>query len=287
MSELRIANQKLRDEKLEADKVEPSFFETFCLLLTTGQILQSIEGEKRELQKALASKDQTIASLKTKQQGLNNTIESQRRALEESEKQEADISDQAKKCQEELDSLRKNYDALSSIKTRYEGKMKKLISLKTSIPTTETEVGDLFSEFGDLGSVITSDELEKLQTHLIETVIERNNELLNLHRKNEELQGVLTRWLNAAEMARERLEVEKGKRKDLQAQCRALDEELHNTRTQLANEVEGSRELYKEKFSQLETKVNWLQEEVEKQQQLAREEKRLRKVGDVDDDDVV
>ncbi|KAF8421682.1 hypothetical protein EV426DRAFT_608724 [Tirmania nivea] len=258
MSELRILIQKLRDEKEESDKMH-----------------QAIEDEKRELQETMDLNDRKIAKLKSKEQNLNRAVESQLRALEQTQEPEAHTSELAERYREELESLRKSNNTLSKINERHEAIIKKVISLRTSIPRTEKEVEELFSEFGELGSVITTDELEGLKTHLMDVITDKKNELLNLHMANEELQDVLTRWLDAAEVARERLEVERDKTKDLKAQCRAFDEELQNTRIRFANEVECTRKL-QEKCSQLETSVNMLQEEVEKQQQSAREEKKRR-----------
>jgi len=245
-------------------------------------MLQIIEEEKQGLQETMALNNQTIVKLQSKEQDLTRTVELQRRALAKSQEQEAHTSDLANKYREELERLRESHGTLSKINAGYEKIIQKLVSLRTSLPKTETEVEELFNEFEDLGSAITSDGLEKLRTHLRGDVVERNNELRNLHKANEELQDALTRWLDAAERARESLNVERGKNKDLKAQYRELDQELHNTRVRFANEVEGTRKLHQEQYRQLEARANSLQAEVEKQQQSVGAE-----VSNVDDDGVM
>ncbi|RPB27253.1 hypothetical protein L211DRAFT_866119 [Terfezia boudieri ATCC MYA-4762] len=250
VSELHIENQKLRDDKAEADR-----------------ILQTIEEERRELQKTMALNNQTVMELQSKEQDLTRTVESQKRALKRSQGHDH-TSDLADKYREELDRLRESHNTLSKLNAEHKETIKKVVSLRTILPRTEREVEELFNEFGDLGPAIASDELERLQTQLMRVVTERNNELLNLHKANKELQTALTRWLDAAEMARKSLDMERNKIKDLKAQYRALDEELRNARIRFAGEVEGTRKVFQEKYSQLEAR---LQEEVEKQQQSARE----------------
>ena len=242
-------------------------------------MLQTIKEEKRELQVTVALNNETILKLQSEEQNLNGTVESQRRALEQSREQEAHALDLADKYREELETLRKSHDAISKVNMGHVESIKKLVSLRTTIPRTETEVEELFNELGNFGYV-APDELKILRTHLIDVVTERSNELLNLHKANEELQDALTGWLDATKLARESLEVERVKAKDLKVQCRALDEELQNTRIRFANEVDGTRKLYQDRCNRLETTV-------EKQQQLAGEEKKLREVGNDGNDDTM